>query len=151
MNRFFAPSLDPGDETVVLPRDEAEHLTRVLRLTAGDTVAVFDGRGNEFLARVAAAGRRDARLQILSRVEPPPEPLVAVTLVQAVLKGEKMDDIVRDAVMLGVSAIHPIVTKRTETTVAALIRGARMDRWRRVALASVKQSRRATLPEIRSP
>ncbi len=144
MHRFFAPSLDPGDETVVLPRDEAEHLTRVLRLTPGDTVAVFDGRGNEFLARVAAASRRDVRLQVLSRLEPPPEPLVALTLVQAVLKGEKMDDIVRDAVMLGVSAIHPIVTKRTETTVAALIRGARMDRWRRVALASVKQSRRAT-------
>ena len=55
VHRFFAPSLDPGDETVVLPRDEAEHLTRVLRLTPGDTVAVFDGRGHEFLARVAAA------------------------------------------------------------------------------------------------
>ena len=53
MHRFFAPSLDPGDETVTLPRDEAEHLTRVLRLTSGDTVAVFDGRGHEFLARVA--------------------------------------------------------------------------------------------------
>jgi 16S rRNA (uracil1498-N3)-methyltransferase len=151
VHRFFAPSLDPGDETVTLPRDEAEHLTRVLRLTSGDTVAVFDGRGHEFLARVTAAGHREVRLQILSRLEPPPEPAVALTLVQAVLKGEKMDDIVRDAVMLGVAAIHPIVTRRTETTVAALIKGARLDRWRRVALASVKQSRRATLPEIRSP
>ena len=151
MHRFFAPSLDPGDETVSLPRDEAEHLTRVLRLTSGDTVAVFDGRGNEFLARVAAAGRRDVRLQLLSRLQPPPEPAVALTLVQAVLKGEKMDDVVRDAVMLGVAAVHPIVTKHTETTVAALIKGARLDRWRRIALASVKQSRRATLPEIRSP
>jgi 16S rRNA (uracil1498-N3)-methyltransferase len=151
VHRFFAPSLDPGDETAVLPRDEAAHLTRVLRLTPGDTVAVFDGRGHEFLARVTSAGRRDVRLQILSRLDPPPEPAVALTLVQAVLKGEKMDEIVRDAVMLGVAAIHPIVTKRTETTVAAMIKGARLDRWRRVALASVKQSRRATLPEIRSP
>ena len=151
MHRFFAPSLDPGDETVTLPREEAEHLRRVLRLTAGDTVAVFDGRGNEFLARVAAVGRREVCLHIVSRLEPAPEPAVSLTLVQAVLKGEKMDDIVRDAVMLGVAAIHPIVTKRTETTVAALIKGARLDRWRRIALASVKQSRRATLPEIRSP
>ena len=151
MHRFFAPSLDPGDEAVTLPRDEAEHLTRVLRLTSGDTVAVFDGRGNEFLARVTSAGRREVRLQVLSRLAPPPEPAVSLTLVQAILKGEKMDDVVRDAVMLGVAAIHPIVTKRTETTVAALIKGARLDRWRRVALASVKQSRRATLPEIRSP
>src|SRR3954451_23297201 len=149
MNRFFAPSLDPGDETVILPRDEAEHLTRVLRLGVGDTVAVFDGRGREFLARVVTADRRDVRVQLLSRVETPPEPAVPVTLAQAVLKGEKMDDVVRDAVMLGVCAVQPIVTRRTEATVAALVRGARVDRWRRVALASAKQSRRAVLPEVR--
>ena len=62
-----------------------------------------------------------------------------------------MDDIVRDAVMLGVAAVQPLVTTRAETTVAALARGARLDRWRRVALASVKQSGRAVLPEIRRP
>ena len=152
VHRFFAPALDPGDETVVLPRDEAEHLTRVLRLTTGDTVAVFDGRGHEFLARVTTGeSRRDVRVQLLSRVEPATEPAVPLTLVQAVLKGEKMDEVVRDAVMLGVAAIHPIVGKRTESTVAAILKGARLDRWRRVALASVKQSRRATLPEIRTP
>ncbi|PYQ68935.1 MAG: 16S rRNA (uracil(1498)-N(3))-methyltransferase [Acidobacteria bacterium] len=151
MHRFFAPGLDAGDEIVTLPRDEAEHLRRVLRLGVGDPVAVFDGRGHEFLARVASVVRRDVRLQIQSRVEPPPEPTVALTLAQAVLKGDKMDDVVRDGVMLGVAAIQPIVTKRTETTVAALIRSARVERWRRVALASVKQSRRAVLPDVRTP
>lgn len=151
MHRFFAPALDVGDETVALPREEAEHLTRVLRLGIGDTVAVFDGRGHEYLARVASALRRDVRVQIVSRLEPAAEPGVALTLAQAVLKGDTMDDVIRDAVMLGVAAIQPIVTKRSETTVAALMRGARVERWRRVALASVKQSRRAVLPEIRMP
>ncbi len=151
MHRFFAPALDPGDETVALPRDEAEHLTRVLRLGTGDTVAVFDGRGHEFLARVVSALRRDVRVQIVSRVEAAAESRVALTLAQAVLKGDKMDDVIRDAVMLGVAAIQPIVTKRSETTVAALLRGARVERWRRVALASVKQSRRAVVPEVRMP
>jgi 16S rRNA (uracil1498-N3)-methyltransferase len=151
VHRFFAPALDPGDETVVLPREEAEHLTRVLRLGTGDTVAVFDGRGHEFVARVASALRRDVRLQIVSRLEPAAESSVALTLAQAVLKGEKMDDVIRDAVMLGVAAIQPVVTRRSETTVAALLKGARVERWRRVALASVKQSRRAVLPEIRLP
>src|SRR4249920_1139889 len=123
VHRFFAPSLDPGDETVTLPREESEHLTRVLRLTIGDTVAVFDGRGHEFLARVTGAAvgpdrRRDIAVQLLSRVEPAVEPSVALTLVQAVLKADKMDDIVRDAVMLGAAAIHPIISHRTEVTVA---------------------------------
>ena len=151
VHRFFAPALDAGDETVVLPREEAEHLRRVLRIGVGDTVSVFDGRGHEFLARVASVVRRDVRLQVLARVEPAPEPAVDVTVVQAVLKGDKMDDVVRDAVMLGVAAIQPVVTKRSESTVAALLKSARVDRWRRVALASVKQSRRAVLPEIRMP
>ena len=151
VHRFFAPALDPGDETVTLPRDEAEHLTRVLRLGVGDTVSVFDGRGREFLARVASVQRRHVRVQLLSRAEPAAEPVVALTLVQAVLKGDKMDDVVRDAVMLGAVAIQPLVTRRTEVTVASLIKGARVDRWRRVAVASVKQSRRATVPDVRTP
>ncbi|HZT75988.1 MAG TPA: 16S rRNA (uracil(1498)-N(3))-methyltransferase [Vicinamibacterales bacterium] len=151
MHRFFAPTLDPGDERVTLPREEGEHLTRVLRLGVGDTVAVFDGRGHEFAATVTHVLRRDVTVQLQSRIEPAPEAAVALTLAQAVLKGEKMDDIVRDAVMLGVAAIQPIVTKRSETTVAALLKAARVDRWRRVALASVKQSRRAVLPDVRVP
>jgi 16S rRNA (uracil1498-N3)-methyltransferase len=151
VHRFFAPALDPGDDTVTLPLEEAEHLTRVLRLGPGETVAVFDGRGHEFLARVTAAVRRDVRVQLLSKIEGAREPAVAITLAQAVLKGEKMDEVVRDGVMLGVAAIQPLVTKRAEVTVAALRRGTRLDRWRRIALASAKQSGRAVLPEIRGP
>ena len=151
VHRFFAPALDPGDETVVLPREEGEHLTRVLRIGVGDTVAVFDGRGHEWLGRVVSALRRDVCVQLVSRATPAAEPQVALTLAQAVLKADKMDDVVRDAVMLGAAAIQPIVTKRTEATVAALVRGARVERWRRVALASVKQSRRAVLPDVRVP
>jgi 16S rRNA (uracil1498-N3)-methyltransferase len=151
VHRFFAPALDPGDEFVTLPRDEAEHLTRVMRVGVGDTIAVFDGRGHEFLAKVATALRRDVRVQLLSRVEPAAEAAVPLTLVQAVLKGDKMDEVVRDAVMLGVAAVQPIVTRRTETTVAAMLRGNKVDRWRRVTVASVKQSRRAVVPTIEVP
>ena len=151
MHRFFAPAFDPGDDTVVLSKEEAEHVTRVLRLGAGDTVTVFDGRGHEFLARIVGATRRDVHLQLVSRVDPAAELPFALTLVQAVLKSDKMDDVVRDGVMLGVTAVQPLVTGRTETTVAALLRAARVERWKRVALASVKQSGRAMLPEIRVP
>jgi 16S rRNA (uracil1498-N3)-methyltransferase len=151
VHRFFAPAFDPGDESVDLPRDEAEHLTRVLRLGPGDTVAVFNGRGDEFLGRVTAAVRRDARVQLLTRAQPAPESSTAITLAQAVLKGDRMDDVVRDAVMLGVAAIQPVVTKRTEFTVAAILLGGRVERWQRVALASAKQCRRAVLPEILTP
>jgi 16S rRNA (uracil1498-N3)-methyltransferase len=90
-------------------------------------------------------------VQLVSRIEAAAEPAVALTLAQAVIKGDKMDDIVRDAVMLGVAAVQPLVTARTESTVAQLTSGNRLERWRRVALASVKQSKRAVLPDVRRP
>ena len=79
------------------------------------------------------------------------EPRVAVTLAQAALKGDKMDDVVRDAVMMGVAAVQPFVTTRSEVTHAALVRGRRRERWERIAVASAKQCGRATVPAILEP
>jgi 16S rRNA (uracil1498-N3)-methyltransferase len=146
--RFFVPDLDPAVSTAALPADEAGHLTRVLRLAAGDEIAVFDGRGHEFRARVAAAARDRVQVELLEPVEPAPEPRVPLTLVQAVLKGDKMDAVVRDATMMGVTAIEPIVTARTIGTMRALESGRAAERWGRVAVSSAKQCRRATLPAI---
>ncbi len=117
--RFFAPTLDPGDDIVELPRDEAEHLSRVLRLGVGDEVAVFNGHGVEFRARVVAADRRDARVQLVSRIEAAQESPVRVTLVQAVLKGDKMDghDFVASALKAGAGIA--VVSRSTDDMRAA--------------------------------
>jgi 16S rRNA (uracil1498-N3)-methyltransferase len=144
--RFLAPTLDPDTGVAVLPPEESYHLTRVLRIAPGDEVAVFDGRGHEFRARVVKAGRDMVRLALLAPIASVPDPPVALTLVQAVLKGEKMDDVVRDAAMMGVARVEPIVTARTVVKRASSSK--LTDRWRRVAIASAKQCRRATLPEI---
>lgn len=149
--RFLATDLDPASNTASLSAEEAHHLTHVLRLRFGDEIAVFDGNGREYRARIERVSRDGAHVHLLEEISPAPEPAVRLTLAQAVLKGDKMDEVVRDAVMLGGAAIQPIVTRRTETTVATLIRSSRVERWRRVALASVKQSRRAVLPEVRTP
>jgi 16S rRNA (uracil1498-N3)-methyltransferase len=74
-----------------------------------------------------------------------------VALAQAVLKGDKMDDVVRDAVMMGVAAIHPLVTGRSEVSLATLARGRRRERWARVAVSAAKQCGRAVVPSIAEP
>ncbi len=94
--RFFAPDLAAPGEVIALPPDESRHLTRVLRLRAGDRVIVFDGRGRQAEARVETTGKTVA-VRIGRPVPAVPEPLVAVTLAQAVLKGDAMDQVVRDA------------------------------------------------------
>jgi len=123
----------------------------VLRLSSGDRVRVFNGRGAEFEAVVDAADREGVRLTIGPPCVPAPEPRVAITLAQAALKGDKMDDVVRDAVMMGVAAIHPIVTARSEISLASLTRGRRRERWERIAVSSAKQCGRAVVPSIAEP
>jgi 16S rRNA (uracil1498-N3)-methyltransferase len=149
--RFFAPAASVTGDRVLLPVDEAEHLTRVLRLSTGDRVRVFNGRGAEFDAVVDAADREGVRVHIGAECSPAPEPRVSVTLAQAVLKGDKMNDVVRDAVMIGVAAIQPLVTARTEIAIAALARGRRRERWERIAVASAKQCGRAVVPPVLEP
>ena len=147
--RFLAPAIDPDAGEVELPREEAHHLTKVLRLGAGALVRVFDGRGREFTATVTTARGRHVRLALGGALPAPEAQLVRVTLIVSVLKGEAMDHVVRDATMMGVSEIQPIVSAHVAVKPAVALRPGSTERWRRIAIASAKQSRRATIPEVR--
>ena len=147
MHRFFAPDFPDAGE-VQLPDDEASHVARVLRLRAGEVVAIFDGAGREALARVASVTSRRVLLEVIEPREAAREPRVAVTLAQALLKSDKMDRVIRDAVMLGVSAIQPFVSRRTDVPLKAVSKGGRQDRWARTVIASVKQCGRAVVPPV---
>ena len=149
--RFHAPAAERTDDVVELPRDEAQHLFRVLRLKVGAAVRVFNGRGDEFDAVVATVSKDGARVRVGPSRDAVPESRVTVTLAQAVLKGDKMDDVVCDAVMMGVAAIQPLVATRSEIWLAALQRGQRQARWQRVAVSSAKQCGRAVVPAVLEP
>ena len=147
MHRFYAPDFSSAGE-VQLPEDEAQHLARVLRLRAGDAVAIFDGKGREALARVASVTSRRVTLHVVEPRAAAPEPRVAVTLAQSLLKSDKMDRVIRDAVMLGVAAVQPFVSRRTDVPMKAVARGGRQDRWDRTVISSVKQCGRAVVPPV---
>jgi 16S rRNA (uracil1498-N3)-methyltransferase len=149
--RFHAPDAVRTGDTIELPPDEALHLTRVLRLEAGAHVRVFNGRGSEFDGVVVSVAKSSVHVRLDGDRTTVAEPRVAITLAQAALKGDKMDDVVRDAVMMGVVAIQPLVTAHSEVTLAALARGRRRERWERIAVASAKQCGRATVPAIHEP
>jgi 16S rRNA (uracil1498-N3)-methyltransferase len=149
--RFYSPDAHAPGDLVPLPADEARHLLQVLRLGTGTAVRMFNGRGAEFDAVVEGIEGRHVSVRLIASRDATPEPRVAVTLAQSVLKGNKMDDLVRDAVMMGVVAVQPVVSGRTEVTVAALARSRRPERWARIAVASVKQCGRAFVPHIQPP
>ena len=150
MHRCHAPDLAPGDRDVALSAAETHHLVNVVRARVGDEVRVFDGRGHEFDATVGTIAGRSARLTIEAPVAPRPEPRVAITLAQAVLKTDRMNDVVGHATMLGATTIQPLLTDRTVVPAAAT-RGAAVARWSRLAVAAARQSGRAVVPLVLEP
>jgi len=146
--RFHVPGVDATADRVELPEDEAEHLVRVLRLGVGDHVDIFDGRGKIWRAEIVQIGKKSASVRLLEPGEAARELGLRLALVVSVLKGDKMDDVVRDAVMLGVTSIRPVVSERSEIGLAAMARGSRIARWQRIAVSSAKQCGRAVVPEI---
>jgi 16S rRNA (uracil1498-N3)-methyltransferase len=145
--RFYAPELDTDGE-FRLAAEEAHHLTRVLRLGPDAGIEVFDGRGGIYRAVIVEARRDRVTVRITEPLAAPALPSPPVTVVQAILKGSSMDDVVRDATMMGAGAIQPVMTEHVVVKAAQAMRKENEERWRRVALSAVKQCRRATLPSI---
>jgi 16S rRNA (uracil1498-N3)-methyltransferase len=143
MARFFLDTL----QRLALTGDEARHAITVLRVKPGDTVTVFDGRGNEAHCRVAAVDGDAVRLTLVQQTATPLLP-VRLTLAQAIPK-KNMDFIVQKATELGVSAVVPLMSDRTLVQVDA--DAPKVDRWRAIALEACKQSGNNWLPEIAPP
>lgn len=160
--RFHAPpaAFSPDGARVSLSREEAQHLTGVLRLGAGEEVYVFDGEGREFLCVVTEDARRgaarSATLDVRAAVEPQcPESPLELTLCVALLKGEKFELVVQKATELGVARVVPVETARADVKLRRRGRDAgarnRVERWRRIAVEAAKQSGRARVPEVTGP
>jgi len=149
--RFFVElDLEPAHvgATIALPEAAAHHAVRVLRLSAHDALTLFDGRGGEYAATIAAIDRRatTVRLDAFDPVER--ESPLDVTLVQAVAANDAMDYAVRKATELGVARIQPVNTERS----APLPAGERGDRrrahWQQVAIAACEQCGRNRVPAV---
>ena len=145
LHRFYAPDLNKEGDELLLSIEESHHLTRVLRLPHGTPVRLFDGCGHEHLATVKHKDAKKVSVEIGPSIEVNTESTVHVTLAFTTLKGRKTDRIIRDATMLGVTAISPITTSRSLNNVAS---PKDHNRWRSISVASAKQCGRAVVPNV---
>ncbi len=134
-----------------LPEPAAAHALRVLRLQSGDAVVLFNGDGNDYPARLLTANPREASVHVESCMATARESPLRITLAQALARGEKMDWIVQKAVELGVAAIVPLVTERSEVKLDDKRAAKRLDHWRAVAIAACEQSGRSVVPITTAP
>ncbi len=136
--------------TVTLPVTAADHAVRVLRLAAGAAITLFNGDGRDYPATLLDIGKRpQARVEAV--IEPGNESPLALTLSQAVVRGEKMDLIVQKATELGVVRIVPLFTERSEVRLDAARARKRLDHWQSIAISACEQSGRARIPIVAAP
>ncbi|AJC44520.1 16S rRNA (uracil(1498)-N(3))-methyltransferase [Xanthomonas sacchari] len=134
-----------------LPEDVANHLLRVLRLREGDPCVLFNGDGRDYPAELLQAGKRNASVRIGAAQPVDNESPLAITLLQGVARGEKMDLILQKATELGVAAIVPVWAERTEVKLDAARVDKRVAHWRSVVIAACEQSGRARVPQLSAP
>ena len=148
VNRAYVDApLSPG-ATVALPDSAAAHLVRVLRLQPGDACVLFNGDGHDYDARILEAGKRGAQAQVIAVRPVHAESPLAVTLLQAVARGEKMDWILQKATELGAAGFVPVASDRSEVRLDGERAARRLAHWQAVVVAACEQSGRARVPAV---
>ena len=145
--RFHVSGAAPGAR-IALPVHSAHHARDVLRLRAGSAVRVFDGHGAEFDAVLETVTRHEVSGRITGAAVPRPESPLRATLAMSPLKGDRMELAIQKATELGVAEVRPVVTVRTDAAARPALKGARQDRWEKVASGAAEQCGRATVPVI---
>ena len=145
MRRFFIEEMTETAGTARITGAEFTHLKKVLRLSAGADVVLFNGRGLAVQAVIVEMGDNFAEVRITGPCPQTRESPVKITLLQAFVKGDKPEFIIQKATELGASAISFYTTERT---VPLAPNPKREARWRKISIGAAKQCRRSVLPRI---
>ena len=145
MRRVFSEAPCAPGASIVLDPEESHHVSRVLRLRTGDDVAVFDGSGGEWDARIEAVEKAAVRIAVGEPRSGNPEPDVRLTLFQALVRPERVTWVFQKGTEVGVSGFRLVAAERSEADVPS---PARMDRYERIVLEAAKQSGRRRVPEV---
>ena len=144
---FVDRPLECGSE-IALDDKAARHVTRVLRLQAGDAITLFNGRGGEFHAALTRSDKSETRVRVEALDEVSRESPLAVTLLQAISRGERMDYTLQKAVELGVSRIIPVTAARSVVRLQGGRAEKRLRHWTEVVHSACEQSGRTRVPGV---
>ena len=150
MHRFYIPPEQASRSELTLDDRESNHAVNVLRIRERERVVVMDGAGGECLCEVVAADKKAVRLAVKQRNQHERLPY-QITLLQAMTKGKSMDFIVQKATELCVHRIVPLGSERSVAQVDPADAQSKIDKWRAIAVDSIKQCGCPWLPEIEAP
>jgi 16S rRNA (uracil1498-N3)-methyltransferase len=150
MPRFYCSLPIAVGATFDLPSHIAHHI-HVLRLAIGEAITLFNGEGGEYIATLTSIDRKRASVEIKTFSPREVELPYAMTLVQALPEGSKMDWIIEKAVELGATAIQPLAAQRCVVRLSTERAGKKMEHWQGIIAAAAEQSGRNRLPHLAEP
>lgn len=152
ISRYFVrQGLAAPNGSIRLDKHAANYFSRTLRLKPGDAVILFDGAGQEWLARVQRLSKSDAELELAHELDKIAESALGITLIQGLAKSDAMDWIVRKCTEIGVSRIVPAYSKFSVVKLDPERSQRRKTHWESVAHAACSQSGRHFAPDISLP
>ena len=151
LRRIFSDEALREGRTVRLSGEAANHIAKVLRLKAGDTVVAFDGSGQDFVAEITGIRRDEVSILVGAGRETSAESPADITLLQGVCRGPRMDTVIQKATELGVRHIVPVLAGRSVVRLDAEQAARKHEHWRRVAISACEQCGRSRLPVVAAP
>jgi 16S rRNA (uracil1498-N3)-methyltransferase len=147
--RIHHPDLLSVGQDVALCEDAANHVGRVLRMSAGHALQLFDGSNQVFDAEIVQADKKNVRVKIIAANIDDRESPLHLHLGQVMSRGEKMEFTIQKAVELGVNVITPLFSERCGVKLDAERLSKKLTQWQKIAVAACEQCGRNIVPEIR--
>ncbi len=148
VSRLFVTQALAPEAEIELSGQAAHYLQRVLKLRMGDALVLFNGDGADYAGSLALVSKSRVLIALHARLPAVPESKLQITLAQAIGKGDRMDYALQKATELGVTAIQPLFTKRTEVRLQGERLERRMAHWLGTLRAACEQCGRAVVPEL---
>lgn len=147
--RIYHPESVSVGCDIALNDDAAHHVGRVLRMTTGQAVQLFDGSNHVFNARISHTDKKNVHVAVLdARVDDRESPL-HIHLGQVMSRGEKMEFTVQKSIELGVNIITPLLSERCGVKLDAERMSKKIQQWQKIAIAACEQCGRNIVPAIR--
>jgi 16S rRNA (uracil1498-N3)-methyltransferase len=146
MPRIYLPISEIKNNRISIIGEKARYLNFVLRCRKGDELIIFDGKGNCYRTNISKSDRKEVVAELIEKFPCNTESHINITLVQGLLKGEKMDMVIQKATELGVKEIIPVITERSQ-----LRQTRKVSRWKKIAEEASRQSGRSIIPIVHDP
>lgn len=148
MRRFYHPEALSLDQLASLNESASHHIARVLRLTPGEQIVVFDGLHGEWQCEIATVERKAVTVLPLRFDDISRAPRAEATLALPLIKGDRMDMAIQKATEMGVRRIQLLHTRYTDVR----LQGERLEKklvhWQRIIISACEQCELNRLPEL---